>query len=82
MGRILHILFSLLIASQAFSQVYNRTDEKNYLDSTFTQILEGEIVEKYHNGNVKSVRRYKNGKAHGEFLTFYPNGQLNSKSYF
>ncbi|GAB4200877.1 MAG: hypothetical protein Fur0023_04730 [Bacteroidia bacterium] len=51
---------------------------KPLTDSTYT----GDVEEKYPNGIVKYKGFYRFGKKHGEWLYFYPNGNLWSDAIF
>ncbi len=51
---------------------------KPLTDSTYT----GEVEERYSNGIIKYKGFYRFGKKHGEWLYFYPNGNLWSEAVF
>lgn len=45
-------------------------------------IPDGQVVEKYENGNVKNVLHYKNGKREGKAIGYYQSGKIKIEAMY
>jgi len=61
---------------------FNNLREKNGLYYKSEKVYTGEARSYYNNKNKKVFGTFKEGKFHGEFLTYYENGILRSKMKF
>lgn len=77
MGKVLSVLFSVLILSFSYGQV-NLNDleriEGLWVKKGDTKPFTGAFIEYYDNGNIKGEGEFKDGEVHGLRLMYYENG--------
>ena len=65
-----------LIFSSGGQVIARRTFEKGKIIFEEGEIPDGQVIEKYDNGNIRNLFSYKKGKRNGKAFSFYENGRL------
>lgn len=63
-------------------EIVAKRERKDGKYSSFGDIPDGLIIERYHAGKIKNLYFIKDGKKNGLALSFYANGNLKLYSYF
>ena len=63
-------------------EIAKRVFEKGKNIFSEGEIPDGQVVEKYDNGNIRNMFSYKNGKRNGKAFSFYESGRLKKEGVY
>ena len=78
----LHLLLLIFVSLNFFAQIERKADNTFFIDSSFTNVCEGEFTWKYENGIIGEKVYYVQGKVNGLYQLFNEDGTINYEANY